>query len=166
MKKVIFSIFFFSLMVVGVQAQKSTCSKSSCTAKPAAAMSSSCGDHNSASAASATESNAAAAKLASMDPTIEARTCPVSGTVSYVRKEKGATAGQYTYVDLAYDAKTNSFVNVSPVKMEGAAGCGAKGTSGNGAGCCAGKATNTSSSANKSCCAGKGKTASATPNKD
>ncbi len=166
MKKVIFSIFFCSLMVVGAQAQKSSCSKSSCTAKPAAAMNSSCGDHKGTSTASATESNAAAAKLASMDPTIEARTCPVSGTVSYVRKENGAKTGEFTYVDLAYDATTNSFVNVSPVKMEGAAGCGAKGTSGSGAGCCAGKGTNTSSSANKSCCAGKGKTATATPSKN
>ena len=166
MKKVILSIFFFSLLVVGAQAQKSTCSKSSCTAKPAAAMNSSCGDHKSTSTASATDSNAAAAKLASMDPTIEARTCPVSGTVSYVRKENGAKTGEFTYVDLNYDATTNTFVNVSPLKMEGATGCSGKGTSTSGAACCAGKATTTSSSANKSCCAGKAKTASATPNKD
>lgn len=166
MKKVLFSIFFFSLMVVGVQAQKSSCSKSSCTAKPAAAMNTSCGDQKSASTASSADVNAAAAKLASTDPTIESRTCPVSGTVSYVRKEQGATASEFTYVDLSYDPSTNSFVNVSPVKMNGASGCGAKGTSTSGAGCCAGKATSTSSSANKSCCAGKSKTAAATPNKD
>lgn len=163
MKKVIFSIFFFSLMVVGVQAQKSSCSKSSCAAKPAAAMNSSCGEPKTASTASATDVNAAAAKLASMDPSIEARTCPVSGTVSYVRKENGAKVGEVTYVDLTYDATTNSFVNVSPVKMGGANSCGAKGASGSGAGCCAGKATSTSSSANKACCAGKSKTAAVTP---
>jgi len=156
MKKVIFSIFFFSLMVVGVQAQKSSCSKSSCTAKPAAATAT-C-DHMSGSAASA-ETTAAAAKLASMDPSIETRTCPVSGTVTYVRKEEGAKKGEYTYVDLAYDATSNSFINVAPSKMEGAAGCSAKGTSANGKSCCAGSA------GSGACCAGKSKSAQ-TPNKN
>ena len=144
MKKVLFSIFFFSLMVVGAQAQKSACSKS-CTAKPASASVSSCHD-----------SNAAAAKLASTDPTIETRTCPVSGTVSYVRKQTASANGAVSYVDVNYDAASNSFVNVSPVKMEGGAGCAPKATSANAKGCCSATAA-----ASKSCCAGKGKAASA-----
>ena len=140
MKKVLFSLFLFSVMAVGVQAQKSACSKS-CTAKPAAGVSSCEG--KSASVA--------------MDSSIETKTCPVTGTVSYVRKETCAGSGTVSYVDVNYDAATNTFVNVSPMKMEGGKDCGTKGTSANGKSCCAGKssATSTSGSNGKSCCAGK-----------
>lgn len=153
MKKVLFSLFLFSVMAVGVQAQKSACSKS-CTAKPAAGVSSCEG--KSASVAT-TGGSDAAAKLASMDSSIEAKTCPVTGTVSYVRKETCAGSGTVSYVDVNYDAATNTFVNVSPMKMEGGKDCGTKGTSANGKSCCAGKssATSTSGSNGKSCCAGK-----------
>lgn len=116
MKKVLFSLVVMTLMAVGAQAQKSSCSKT-CTTKPAAA-SVSCGS----------ESSAAAAKLASMDASIESRTCPVSGTVSYVRKETGKN-GAVSFVDVSYDAATNTFVNVSPVKTEAAkASCGTSAT--------------------------------------
>ena len=71
----------------------------------------------------------AAAKLASMDSSIETKTCPVTGTVSYVRKETCAGSGTVSYVDVNYDAATNTFVNVSPMKMEGGKDCGTKGTS-------------------------------------
>lgn len=145
MKKVLFSFVVMSLMAVGAQAQKSSCSKT-CTAKPAAA----------AVNCSSESSTAAAAKLASMDASIESRTCPVSGTVSYVRKETGKN-GAVSFVDVSYDASTNTFVNVSPVKAEAAkASCGTSATSASGKSCCATKA-----SASKSCCAGKAKTASA-----
>ena len=145
MKKVLFSVFFFSLMVVGAQAQKSACAKS-CAAKPSSASVSACSD-----------SNAAAAKLASMDPTIETRTCPASGKVSYVRKQASTDNGAVSYVDVSYDATSNSFVNVSPMKMEGGAGCAPKATSASGKSDCSSK-----SASGKACCAGKGKTASAT----
>lgn len=173
MKKVLFSVFFFSLMVVGVQAQKSTCSKTSCTAKPAAAMSSSCGSHQNGTAASANsaEYHAAAAKLASTDPTIETRTNPVNGEACYVRKVNGSKEGEFTYVDLSYDATSNTFVNVSPVKMEGCS----KSASGSGKSCCAGpagagtaKTTSTTStgSTTPACCAGKSKSSTASSNKN
>ena len=175
MKKVLFSVFFFSLMVVGVQAQKSSCSKSSCTAKPAAAMNSSCGSHQNGTAASANsaEYHAAAAKLASTDPTIETKTNPVNGEVCYVRKLNGATTGEATYVDLTYDATSNTFVNVSPVKLEGCA----KSASGSGKSCCApggngaakatsGTTTTTTGATTPACCAGKTKTATASSNKN
>ena len=118
MKKVLFSLFLFSVMAVGVQAQKSACSKS-CTAKPAAGVSS------------------------------------CEGKSASVATTGGSDA--VSYVDVNYDAATNTFVNVSPMKMEGGKDCGTKGTSANGKSCCAGKssATSTSGSNGKSCCAGK-----------
>ncbi len=163
MKKVLFSFFLFSVMAVGVQAQKSACSKS-CTAKPAAGVSSCEG--KSASVATAGGSDAAA-KLASMDASIETKSCPVTGTVSYVRKETCGHSGTVSYVDVNYDATTNTFVNVSPMKMEGNKDCGSKGTSANGKSCCAGKsaATSTSGSTGQSCCAGKTSAATTTSGK-
>lgn len=145
MKKVLFSLFVFSAIAFGAQAQ--TCSKS-CTAKPAAA-SASC--HEGAASASTAE---AAAKLASMDATIESRTCPVSGTVSYVRKETNKADGSVSFVNVNYDATTNTFVNVAPSQMQGHEGCGAKATSTNGKSCCSGGSSATGS---KACCAEKGK---------
>ncbi|MDZ4748935.1 MAG: hypothetical protein SH808_10630 [Saprospiraceae bacterium] len=164
MKKVLFSFFLFSVMAVGVQAQKSACSKS-CTAKPAAGVSSCEG--KSTSVATTSGSNDAATKLASMDASIESKTCPVTGTVSYVRKETCAHSGTVSYVDVNYDGTTNTFVNVSPMKMEGNKECGTKGTSASGKSCCAGKssATSTSGSNGKSCCAGKTSEATTTSGK-
>lgn len=163
MKKVLFSFFLFSVMAVGVQAQKSACSKS-CTAKPAAGVSSCEGKSTSVASTSGSD---AAAKLASMDASIETKTCPVTGTVSYVRKETCAGSGSVSYVDVNYDATTNTFVNVSPMKMEGKKECGTKGASANGKSCCAGKstATSTSGSNGKSCCAGKSAAVSNTSGK-
>ncbi|MDQ3017349.1 MAG: hypothetical protein M3R25_11610 [Bacteroidota bacterium] len=134
MKKVIFSLFFCSFLVLGANAQKATCSKtctkgssaSACTAK--------------APGVATTESIAAAAQLASMDASIETRTDPSSGAVTYVRKETCAHSGSVSYSDVNYDATSNTFVNVSPMKMEGAS------TS---------KSCSGGSAAGKSCCAGK-----------
>lgn len=134
-------------MIVGAQAQKCSqpCTKS--------ASSSSC--HAVAPSAVSAETSAAAAKLASLDPTIESRANPTTGIVSYYRKETCAHSGSVSYVDVSYDAVSNSFVNVSPMKMEG---------TGTGSNSCTGKASTTASgkacctagaSAGKSCCAGK-----------
>jgi hypothetical protein len=163
MKKVLFSFFLFSVMAVGVQAQKSACSKS-CAAKPASGVSTCEGKSTS---VATTNSNDAAAKLASMDASIETKTCPVTGTVSYVRKETSAGNGSVSYVDVNYDATTNTFVNVSPMKMEGGKECGTKGTATSGKSCCAGKsaATSTSGSGSKSCCAGKSAATTSTSGK-
>ena len=141
MKKVLFSLMLISAFALSAQAQ--TCSKS-CTAKPAAA---------SCQGSAATTSTAdAAAKLASMDATIESRTCPVSGTVSYVRKETKQD-GTVSFVSFNYDAATNTFVNVAPSQVQGHEGCGTKATSTSGKSCC----TSGAASGSKSCCAEKGK---------
>lgn len=161
MKKILFSLFFFSVMVIGAQAQKSSCAKS-CTAKPASAAASCHSNSGAASTASVnpvhcTAPSSAAAKLAASDPTIETITCP-DGTVCYKRKVTDASTGQAAYVSLSYDAASNTFVNVAPSTMEGAS--------------CHGKATGTATStavkssctpaSGKACCAGKAKSASAT----
>lgn len=150
MKQVLFTFFFFSVMAVGLQAQSSSCSKT-CAAKPASAGVSCDSKGAATTTASATE---AAAKLASMDASIESKTCPVSGKVSYVRKETDKK-GTVSLVDVSYDAATNSFVNASPMKMEGGQNCGTKASSAKGKNCCAG-----TTASGKACCAGKGKAAS------
>jgi hypothetical protein len=154
MKKVLFSIFFFAVLIAGVSAQKADCSKS-CGSKSASAASCQA-KAGATSTASADETAAAAAKLASMDKTIESRTCPVSGTVSYFRKEAQPDGG-VKQVDLQYDAASNTFVNVAPSTMKGQESCGSGAKSASSSkSCCAGKATNASASGKSAgCCAGK-----------
>lgn len=147
MKKILFSLCFFSFMIVGAQAQKASCAKP-CTKSTAA--SASC--HEKAPSAASATSGAnldAAAKLASMDASIETRTDPATGNVSYVRKETCSHSGSVSYVDVSYDASTNTFVNVSPAKAMGS-GCSTKATSASGKACCTNGAA-----MGKSCCAGK-----------
>lgn len=142
-------------MIVGAQAQSKACSKT-CTKSEAAACKA---QAPSTAMTSEVDYNASAAKLAANDPTIETKTCPVTGTVSYVRKETNVHSGKVSLVDVSYDASTNSFVNVSPVKAEGSgSSCGSKGTavSATKSGCSSGSAQG------KSCCAGKGAAAKST----
>ena len=146
MKKVIFSLFFCSFLVLGANAQKSSCSKTCTKSATTAACTAK------APAAADAETNTAAAKLASMDASIETRTDAATGAVTYVRKETCAHSGSVSYTDVTYDAASNTFVNVSPMKMEGAAtGCQGKATSASTAKSCHGG----TATAGKSCCAGK-----------
>ena len=146
MKKILFSFCFFILMAAGAQAQKASCAKT-CTKSAAACQSKA----PSVATASTADHSEAAAKLASMDASIETRTNANTGTVSYVRKQTCSHSGTVSYVDLTYDAPSGTFVNASPSKMEGkGSGCGSKATTASGkAGCASG------ASAGKSCCAGK-----------
>jgi hypothetical protein len=152
MKKFIFSLFFFSFLVVGAQAQK--CSKT-CTKSATAASCQTKAPSSVATTATAPTSEEAmvAAKMASLDPSIETRSCPVTGNVSYVRKETCAHSGKVSFVDVSYDATTSTFVNVSP-KAEGA-GCN-KSTATSGKSC-----SSNAAAGGKSCCAGKGTAAKA-----
>src|SRR5688572_13884429 len=136
MKKILFSLCFFSFMIVGAQAQKAACSKT-CT-KGSAANAAAC--QAKAPSVATAQTGEAAARMASLDATIETRTDPSTGTVSYVRKETCAHSGSVSYVDVNFDASTNTFVNVSPVKEAGkGTGCGSKSASAGGKGCCASK---------------------------
>jgi len=130
--------------VVGVQAQAPGCCSKSKTASGK-----SCESKSSTASTASVNTVEAAAKLASMDESIEAKTCPVSGKVSYTKKESNK-AGEVSYVDVTYDAETNTFVNASPMKMEQGKACTDKQKA---AGCCSGKSASATSSAG--CCSGK-----------
>ncbi len=99
---------------------------------------------------------AAAAKLASMDASIETRTCPQTGKVSYMKKNVSAENGKATFTEVEYCSKSGKFINVSPSEKaacsKSKAGCSgdAKATkvsTAGGAGCCAG-----AKAASASCC--------------
>jgi len=145
MKKVLFTFFFFSLLVVGAQAQKASCSKTctkseaaACAAKaPSAAMTSSCHDNS-----------AAAAKVDAMDESIESRIDPATGFTYYVRKETSAHTGDASYVNVTFDPTTNSFVNAPAGDAVKATTTGHKSCSG--------------ATSGKSCCTAKGAAASTT----
>ena len=154
MKKIIFSILLFSACALAVQAQSSGCAKS-CTAKSASAA----GCHAKVGTAANTvvpaEHQAAAAKLAATQRTIEMRKS--ENGVSYVRRVN--EGGTVSYADVSYDAVNNKFVNVSPSEVStatpSAAGCGpASGTAAK-SGCAAGAA------GKAGCCASKAKTTTA-----
>jgi hypothetical protein len=160
MKKIFFSLLLLSAFALTADAQSSNCAKS-CAAKKGAAAASCQSKVSTASVVIAPEHQAAAAKLASMDASIEARKNETGG-VSYVKKETCGYSGSVSYVSLGYDPATNTFVNVAPSELAPAAksstGCGpSKATSANGKACCA-----SGSAAKAGCCASKAKTASAT----
>lgn len=83
----------------------------------------------------------AAAKLASLDESIETRTCEKSGSVSYVRKEINPETGAAVFTSVEYNSELGKFVNVSPT--EGKSCC--KGSQA--ASCCTGKSKATSAEA-------------------
>lgn len=100
MKKLFFFFAFIGLFAIN-NANAQACSG----AKSTAASKKSC---------AATCAKTAAAKAASLDMMVEARTCPASGKVSYVKKNVCATSGKVSYTDVEYCTKSNKFVNVSP----------------------------------------------------
>jgi hypothetical protein len=124
MKKI--TLFFTVLLGLGLtslQAQSCSKSASACSKKSASV----------ATAGHCSGSADAAAKLASLDETIESRTCEKSGNVSYVRRETDVKTGQVVFTSLEYNSDLGKFVNQSPSNSKAC--------------CSAGKAT--------SCCAGK-----------
>ncbi|HEX5112410.1 MAG TPA: hypothetical protein VFV79_06170 [Saprospiraceae bacterium] len=138
MKKILFSFSLLLCFAFAAQAQHACCSKSadkggksSCEVKVA-----------SASTPIPSEYQTAAAKVASLDATIEPRTNPVTGEVTYVRKETSTHNGEVSFVALNFDPATSTFVNVSPTQVaakENTQSCGSSAKS---------------ASASKSCCAG------------
>ena len=155
MKKILFVFSLFLSFALSVNAQHAGCSKT-CTPKEKAACEFKVATGQ---APIPSEYQTAAAKMASLDATIEPRTNPLTGEVSYVRKAS-AQDGSVTYVALNYDPASSTFVNVGPSQVAATSapntqGCGAHATTASGKSCCAAGA------ATKSCCAGKAKTATA-----
>jgi len=155
MKKILFSFSLLLCFALAAQAQHACCSKStadkggksSCEVKVA-----------SASTPIPSEYQTAAAKVASLDATIEPRTNPVTGEVTYVRKETAAHNGEVSFVALNFDPATSTFVNVSPTQVaakENTQSCGSSAKSASAAkSCCAPGAT-------KASCGDKAKTSTA-----
>jgi hypothetical protein len=128
---------FFALLVglglTSLQAQTCVKSASACSKKSASVATG-----GKAHCAGSVE---AAAKLASLDESIETRTCEKTGSVSYVRKETNPETGAVIFTSVEYNSEMGKFVNVSP--SEGKACCkGAKAAS-----CCSGKGKATSAEA-------------------
>ncbi len=103
----------------------------------------------------------AAAKLASLDTSIEKRVCEKSGSVSYVKKNVCAVSGTVSFQDVEYCSKSAKFVNVSPSKgatkascTKGKASCTKKGAAASGA---AMKVSQTDAKGKAACCVNKSK---------
>jgi len=153
MKKVLFSLSLMLCLALTAQAQHAGCSKS-CSDKSKSSCEVKVAD---AATPIPSEYQTAAAKVASLDATIEPRTNPVTGEVTYVRRETAAHNGEVSFVALNFDPTTSTFVNVSPTQVaakENTQGCGSKSASNSKMSCCAAGASS------KSCCADKAKTAS------
>jgi len=149
MKK--FALLFALILGFGltsVQAQ------SHCDKKASASCAKTCSTSAKSAKQADTGSAEAAAKLASMDESIEQKTCEYSGNVSYSRKEVGDD-GEVKLTALSYNASTNSFVNLSDTDKKSC--CASGSGSGSGASANAGKASSKNSGA--SCCSKGGKKA-------
>jgi len=108
MKKLFFFVAFFGLVAFNVNAQ--SCNKSAKAAKTVSAeeLPSCC--------------VAAAAKLASMDDSIEGKKCSSSGKLTYYKKSTCPASGKVTSTEVTYDKTAKKFVNVSPSKKAAAVG--------------------------------------------
>ncbi len=98
----------------------------------------------------------AAAKLASIDNSIESRVCEKSGSVSYVRKDVCSASGKVSFQDVEFCSKSGKFVNLSPSKgmtkkacTKGKAACTKKAATGSAMKVSQGQA---SAGAKKACC--------------
>jgi len=101
--------------------------------------------------ANQTDAMSAAVKLASLDETIETKTCATSGKVSFTRKNVCATSGKVSYTDVEYCSKSAKFVNVSPSAK---ASCSKSKASCSAAKGASAKQVSNSATTKKACCAG------------
>lgn len=112
MKKflVLFAMVAFVGTIASAQAPaKCTKSKAACTASKTSAKTVSTDAE-----ALPTCSVAAAAKLASLDESIQSKTCSASGTVSYYKKNVCSTSGKVSLKEVKYCSTSQAFVNVAP----------------------------------------------------
>lgn len=104
MKKLFLFLAFFGCIAFSANAQKAAC----CASKSGAKVCSK----------TAAADSEAAAKLASLDESIETKVCSTSGKVSYVKNYVCSESGKMTSTPVEYDASTQKFVNVSPQNAE------------------------------------------------
>lgn len=102
--------------------------------------------------ASATDSEAFAAKAASLDETVERKVCENSGKVSYYQSSTCQKSGATKVSEVQWCTNSNKFVNMSP-SGEAKKSCAQKCTKGaKGKANCSKDASATSVSAKKGCC--------------
>ena len=144
MKKLFFFIAFIcaaSLTTVNAQCSKSktASTKTACCAKTTAAM----------------------AKVVSADASIEKKVCATTGKETFYRNAKCETSGKMVATEVVFDAKQNTFVNVSPTRGAQPAATAAKScTSAEKAACTKAKSC---TKGKKACCAKSTKQASVSP---
>ena len=106
-----------SAQVTGTVDAKKTCTKSkaACTKSKATTVSVASEDELVAvKGALPACSVAAAAKLASLDENIEAKTCSQSGKVAYYKKSVCSNSGKVSMKPVQYCSSSKAFVNVAP----------------------------------------------------
>jgi len=143
MKKLFVLFAFLGLVTFSANAQK-TCNPAAC--KKA---------HKTTAVDAKATNTADLVKFASLDETVETRTCAKSGKVSFVRKNVCAKSGSVSYSDVEYCSKSAKFVDVSPSakaswSKSAKASCSAK----KGA---SAKQVSNAAGAKKACCASKAK---------
>jgi len=118
MKKflVLFAMVAFVGTMASAQAKTCTKSKAACTKSKTACTKSKTATATTVSTKEAlpTCSVAAAAKLASLDENIEAKTCSASGKVSYYKKSVCSTSGKVSMKPVQFCSSSKAFVNVAP----------------------------------------------------
>lgn len=118
MKKflVLFAMVAFVGTMASAQAKTCTKSKAACTKSKSACTKSKAASASMVSTKEALPacSVAAAAKLASLDGNIEAKTCSNSGKVSYYKKSVCSASGKVSMKPVQYCNSSKAFVNVAP----------------------------------------------------
>ena len=111
MKNVLLLAFFMAFGISGMMAQKA------CSSAEKAACAKTCEGKKMASASADTEGTAVlsmAKEAASTDESIEVRTCPHSGKVSFYQKQTCEKSGKVSFNEVEFNQDSKEFVNVSP----------------------------------------------------
>ncbi len=121
MKNVLLLFAMVAFLGTSAFAQQKTCSKSkaACTKSKTACTANKATDAKTVSVKELPACPvAAAAKLASMDKSIEAKTCAKSGKTSYYKSSVCSTSGKAYTKEVKFCPEAKAFVNVAPAKAE------------------------------------------------
>ncbi len=121
MKKflVLFAMVAFVGTMASAQSTKTcTKSKAACTKSKTACTKSKAAEAKTVNAELPACPTAAAAKLASMDESIQAKTCATSGKTTYYKKNVCSASGKVSMKEVKYCSTSQGFVNVAPPSSE------------------------------------------------
>lgn len=120
MKKLTFLLAMMGMFAItSVQAQSKKC----CSSKKGAAAEACAKESKTKVASASMDYDMHAAKMASMDETVERKVCAETGAVSYMKSETSEKTGEVSSVAVNFDPELGQFVNVSP---SGKAECAGK----------------------------------------